>query len=222
VINVDPTGLLPWSSFDEFFHQVKSDSQGRTILLAWLYGEGKERNYENNKSWAKYMTANEILSEKIKVIVKGYYDKVKCGETVYFDETMAIEIDNEEQIIGYQYLHGTNADVGGFNIRGTIAKNKEGAATISLTYQWNDIIDPNFYYSTDSAKAKFADSIPFANPTDYIIRISWADVSTTDKNGVFNSGWLADKWKYIKNPDHTAVVAPPTQTDKDSSTGGSR
>ena len=106
--------------------------------------------------------------------------KISCGGSMSFNETMSMEIENGEQMIGYQYLHGTNADVGGFNISGTIVKNANGDATISLTYTWNDIIDPNFIYDTDSAKAKFAQSIPFADPTDYIIRISWVDVSTTE------------------------------------------
>ena len=66
---------------------------------------------------------------------------------------------------------------------------------INFTYQWNDIIDPNFIYSTDSAKAKFAKGIPFANPTDYIIRISWSDISTLDVNGGFTSGWF-----YVPKP----------------------
>ena len=212
VIYVDPTGTegeLPWDNFGDFFHDVKSDSQGRDILWHWLYGKGKDFIKDNNKSWAKYMTDNDILQSKIQSIVTGYMSRISCGGSMSFNETLVMEIQNGEQMIGYQYLHGTNADVGGFVISGTIVKNANGAATISLTYTWNDIIDPNFIYDTDSAKAKFAQGIPFANPTDYTIRISWADVSTTDASGNFTSGWLAGKWKYIKNPDHSNVSPPP-------------
>lgn len=44
-----------------------------------------------------------------------------------------------------------------------------------MTYTWNDIIDPNFMYDSDSKKAKLAEWIPFADPTDYIIRITWSE-----------------------------------------------
>lgn len=101
-----------------------------------------------------------------------------------------MEIENGEQIIGYQYLHGTNADVSGFKIIGTITKDYKSNAIVSFSYQWNDKIDPNFIYITDSKKAKFAESIPFADPTDYIIRITWSDVSVLDSNGNFISRWL--------------------------------
>lgn len=39
--------------------------------------------------------------------------------------------------------------------------------TYNLTYTWNDIMDPNSIYDSDSKKSQFAKSIPRANPTDY-------------------------------------------------------
>ena len=84
-----------------------------------------------------------------------------------------MEIQNGEDIIGYQYLHGINVDVGEFQIKGRISKDKKGNITYDLTYIWNDLIDPSFIYDSDSKKAAFARSIPFANPTDYYIQITW-------------------------------------------------
>lgn len=104
-----------------------------------------------------------------------------------------MEIDNGEDIIGYQYLHGTNADAGGFTIKGTISKDKKGNITYDLVYTWNDIIDPNLKYNSDNKKAAFAKKIPFADPTDYAISISWSDKSVIkSKPGFFNRniGWL--------------------------------
>lgn len=202
----------PWQDWEHFKRDAASDAQGRSILWHWLYGGGKDFIKDNDKSWAKYMTDNELLLPQVREIINGYMSQVENGGSMTFNEKMAMEIENGEQIIGYQYLHGANMDVGGFNISGTIAKNENGAATVSMTYQWNDIIDPNFFYDTDSAKAKFANSIPFANPTDYTIRISWADVSTTDESGNYSTGWLADDWKYAKNPDHNNVSPPPMPT----------
>ena len=57
-------------------------------------------------------------------------------------------------------------------------------------YTWNDLIDPNFKYDSDSKKAAFAKKIPFAKPTNYYIRISWYDKSVIYSNGNTNKGWL--------------------------------
>ena len=62
-----------------------------------------------------------------------------------------------------------------------------------MTYTWNDIIDPNPEYASDMAKAEFAKKIPFANPKDCIIRISWSDKPIIKENhGLLNkyAGWL--------------------------------
>lgn len=99
-----------------------------------------------------------------------------------------------KDIIGYQYLHGTNETVGGFQIQGTISKNSKGDTIYDLTYTWNDIIDPNFMYDSDSKKAEFAKSIPGANPTDYYLQISWYDKTTIRQNPSFwnrSGGWLS-------------------------------
>ena len=105
----------------------------------------------------------------------------------------AMIIDNGEDIIGYQYLHGTNANAGGFSIKGTISKDKKGNIIYDLRYTWNDIIDPNFIYESDKKKAALAQKIPFANPTAYTISISWTDktvIKATPSWFNWNSGWL--------------------------------
>lgn len=101
-------------------------------------------------------------------------------------------MENGEEIIGHQYLHGTNADVGGFNMKGTISKNDKGDTTFSVDYTWNDKIDPNFDYASDVAKAEFARKI--ADPEDYTIRIEWHDETVIKANPtIFNKskGWLS-------------------------------
>lgn len=48
-------------------------------------------------------------------------------------------IENGEQIIGYQYLHGTNSNASGYLIRGTIDKSKRGifkGKTIFRQLRW--------------------------------------------------------------------------------------
>lgn len=202
---VDPSGQLPWSSVGEFMHDATHDTAGLTILAHWLYGGGKEMNLENNLVWSTYMTNNARLRSQVSNVIKEQYNTMAAGDVINLNLSMSMEIENGEQIIGYQYLHGTNADVGGFQIIGTLTKYSDNSALVECTYRWNDIIDPNFYYDTDSAKAQFAKSIPFADPTDYVIRISWYDSSVISPTGKFTSGWFAGKWQYnskaIQSPD---------------------
>ena len=167
----------------------KSDAKGRAILWHYLYGKGKDF-IKKNGSWGKYMMANKTLKSKVQEIVFPIGKALENGTSKSIDMTVSMIIDNGEDIIGYQYLHGTNADVGGFNIKGTISKNKKGNVTYDLTYTWNDMIDPNFIYDSDSKKAAFAKKIPFANPADYYICISWDDKTVIKANGKKNSGWL--------------------------------
>ena len=54
---------------------------------------------------ARYLIANTAAP--------GYDEGV-----VPVTEQFPVEIENGEGIVGYQYLHGTNADVGGFEISG--------------------------------------------------------------------------------------------------------
>jgi len=75
-----------------------------------------------------------------------------------------------------------------------------------MIYTWNDIIDRNPDYKSDIDKAEFADNLPFITPTDYNLHISWADVSTTDAAGNFNSGWLSGNWEHIS--DNPIVPMP--------------
>lgn len=121
----------------------------------------------------------ESIKKQMQDILFPLGEELLNGETKDIDITTSIEIDNSEDIIGYQYLYGTNSDVGGFQIKGTISKNDVGDITYQIEYTWNDKIDPNFMYDSDSKKAEFAKSIPFASPTDYNISITWRNKTKT-------------------------------------------
>lgn len=115
------------------------------------------------------------------------------GEVMNIDTSISVEIENGEDIIGYQYLHGTNADVGGFQIKGVIAKTENGATIFNMQYTWNDIIDPNPEYASDTKKARIAKLIPYANPKGYVVSITWHDISIKPAKSKFpkNSiGWM--------------------------------
>ena len=194
------SGLPAGDKLGQGIWSLNSDWAGISILSHWLYGGGKDY-VKVNGFWGRYMKNDKgdpqngvkALKNQMQDILFPKGDSLKNGESMQIDITTAIEIENGEDIIGYQYLHGTNADVGGFQIKGSISKNDKGDTTYNLTYTWNDIIDPNYIYSSDSKKAEFAKSLPFANPTDFTIRISWSDNTVIRENpGWFNwnSGWL--------------------------------
>ena len=133
---------------------------------------------------------------------------LKNGESKEIDIQTSMEIENGEDIIGYQYLHGTNMDAGGYQIQGTITKNESGDLVLDLKYTWNDIIDPNLMYSTDKWKSEFAKK--FADPQDYEVHISWNDKTTIYADG-WTEGWLKDtdavsKQSGINNPNGISAI----------------
>ena len=153
-----------------------------------MYGEGESLVYTDGE-WGEYLKNNEILKKNVKEIIIPYSENIEEGETKQIDIVTSMEIENGEDIIGYQYLHGTNAEAGGFQIHGSIKKDGE-KIIYDLTYTWNDIIDPNYQYSSDAVKARVAKMIPFAKPSDYQIHLSFNDVSIISDGE--SSGWLSE------------------------------
>lgn len=174
----------------------KFDDKGLKILKWWLYGEGNKHSnkvidlydggndqlsekqrawmiFQANYDWGLYMMSSPMLTDNVKALLDNEFKSISNGQTVNINITTDMQIENGESIIGHQYLHGTNSSVGGFKVKGTAKKDENGNVTAQLHFEWNDIIDPNFEYSSDEFKAKLAKSIPGANPTDYTIRIGW-------------------------------------------------
>lgn len=94
-----------------------------------------------------------------------------------FSITRPLEIDNGEGMVGYQYLHGTNKDAGGFNAQGhtTVTKNEQGQYVVRITADltFNDIVDPNNIYDTDKGKAVIAEIISLGQADPYKLSITW-------------------------------------------------
>ena len=102
VMNIDLAGFASsiWS--------LKNDKFGIQILKWYLYGGGKKRTITSS-SWAAYMKANKILKVKVRSILKPLSEKIKTNKTIRIIIKTSMEIENGEDIIGYQYLHGTKA-----------------------------------------------------------------------------------------------------------------
>ena len=188
VNNIDPSGYKKRKNNNPF--SLKSDWAGREILWQYLYGGGITRIYDDEK-WATYMMDNYYLELYVKEYLLTNYRNMKKGTSKKIDVKMKMVIDNGEDIIGYQYLHGTNSSVGGFKIKGTIKNNSKGKITFDLKYTWNDIIDPNLDYTTDQLKAVFAKTISFGKAKNYIIRIKWSDKSIyNQETKKWTKGWM--------------------------------
>ncbi|WP_010501201.1 hypothetical protein [Paenibacillus elgii] len=184
---------------EHFSELAKSDIFGQAILAKYLYGGGEEFNIQNNKLWTEYMEKNTILKNKVKEILLQEMSSSIDNSCKYINLTQSMEIENGENITGYEYLHGTNQDINGFKalgattndvgfqIIGSISKTEQEVYDYDLHFQWNDLIDPNFTYTTDQVKAALAEKIPFADPKPYIIRIGWDVKGTYEKNPP--SGW---------------------------------
>ena len=184
---VDPWGLEDRTTAGEVGGFVentdKVDEQGVQILLWYLFGEGENRFIDNDPEWTEYMESNSILTTKVRNILIEIFNGMENGSSQWINITTSMEIENGENIVGYEYLHGTNGDLShykalgatvddvGFRIIGSINKDANGSVTFSLIFEWNDIIDPNPQYTTDIEKSNFAKEI--ADPQDYILRIKW-------------------------------------------------
>ncbi|MEQ8386352.1 MAG: hypothetical protein RH949_28750 [Coleofasciculus sp. A1-SPW-01] len=112
-------------------------------------------------------------------------------------ETFHVSIENGESIVGYQYLHGTNANVGDFQITGTSSSVFDAGGTrtitLALSYTWNDVIDPNPQYTTDNIKSLFAERITLGRAEPYTIHITWSSQSIVEidasGNVISSEGW---------------------------------
>lgn len=104
-----------------------SDWAGRAILERYLDGGG-DWDIVDNGSWTEYMKASDVLRgqlrDKVLELARGF-KAIKADTVVPVYRTFHAEVENGEGIIGYQYLHGTNKDVGDFKIYGTASIHRE-------------------------------------------------------------------------------------------------
>lgn len=162
-----------------------NDWAGRSILERYLVGGG-DWIIENDPRWTEYMQENPTMTEDLK-------DRaLTTAETLFqsgqnytnIDETFPMEIENGEGIVGYQYLHGTNANAGGFERGGkaTMTPNESGGYTVQMemTYTWNDVIDPNPKYLTDSWKSAIAEGITLGQADAYEMHITWSETTVVE------------------------------------------
>lgn len=155
---------------------LDSDWAGRAILGRYLSGTG-EWTIFNDSNWNRYMMADSGLKEALRIRLLRIA-RTNLDSAFGIDETFPAKLANGEGIIGYQYLHGTNATVGGFKIRGAATNVPDATGGriinfISLMFTWNDVIDPNPQYGTDTIKSMIAEAITLGAADAYTIHITW-------------------------------------------------
>lgn len=162
---------------------LDSDWAGRAILDRYLVGGGRNWTIQDNPEWSQYMMNHNGLARQLdgQVHTQAQQSLTEylngAGPDRGYSAQFHAETQNGESITGYQYLNGTNARAGDFRIDGTTHVEPLGDGTYKVTvdggYQWNDIIDPNFQYDTDSYKDKIAQIITLGQAEPYQIHIGW-------------------------------------------------
>jgi hypothetical protein len=171
---------------------LDSDWAGRAILERYLFGEG-DWDISDSPHWTEYMEHSRVLRDQLQPIV---IEDARRLAALHRDETFSIartfhaDLENGEGIIGYQYLHGTNATVGDFAITGSAGVEhvygqsipgaeqsiQPGAAVMMhLQFKWNDMIDPNYGYQSDTIKSIFAEVITLGEAESYRLSIGWTE-----------------------------------------------
>jgi RHS repeat-associated protein len=179
------------------------DWAGEALFHHYVFGGG-DRLWmvdEENGSWARYM--NDVVFGYIRTgeapsqldYSNGAYswDEIVAWHDFSVVESLAgrpawnaafpVATINGDGMVGAQFLHGTNADVGGSQIVppsiSSVSLDADGntVAEVTMRYAWNDKIDPNPIYSTDQQKESIAERVggvvPVVDPTGYSLRIEW-------------------------------------------------
>ncbi len=166
---------------------LSNDWAGRAILERYLLG-GDDWTITDDPNWTRYMMDNQTLRQQLLDPTQGaaqdalarFQSEGRPQGT--FGRTLHAEIENGEGVVGYQYLHGTDRTAGDFRFEGntTVTPQPDGTYKVSLDggYTWNDTIDPNPQYESDTFKSKIAEVITLGRADPYQLHITWHAHST--------------------------------------------
>lgn len=178
-----------------------------------------------NVDWKTYMETNPILTGKVGDVVIPIGYSLDTGESKKISMKISMIIENGSGYTAYEFLHGTVDNVGGFQINGTVSKNKKGDITYKMDYAWNDILNPEIdTYIDDKERAEVANK--YLNPKDYIIHITWSETTKIiAKPGTFtkSSGWLknwSDDWNLTLDEKYDKLYNQNEDQQKSPALGG--
>ncbi len=162
---IDKYGL---SIFDSYF----SDDQGVQLFNHWIGGTGTSI-VTSGGTWGEYMASNGLLPDQILGWLTDDFNNRSASGSLNLTKHAVIE---NGYSTGYEMLHGSNADVGDFTMKGTAtvldwSDWDHKAVRYDFTNTWNDKIDPNPTYFLDSVASAFLHLI--YSPVDYTVSFSW-------------------------------------------------
>ncbi|OXM45328.1 hypothetical protein [Amycolatopsis alba] len=169
-----------------------NDWAGREILARYLTA-GPDLTIDNDPKWTDYMMANQRLREQLlgptlteaRTALEGYRNGEGASDD--FSQRFHATFENGESMVGYQYLHGTDADDFQFDGTTKVTSRPDGnyEVTLDSRYVWNDEIDPNPIYTTDIDKSNEAEKKTHGLADPYDLRIRWTAKTTVvlDQDG---------------------------------------
>lgn len=189
---------------------VGMDNQGETILGTYLYGGGEPHDIDD-PIWAAYMMRHDALRRQIfghlYPAVQEIADR-RQKERHPIVERFHAEFPENRDRSGYALLHGSNAQVGDFQLLGWAEVEEavdpaDGAYDIELElrFVFNDIVDPNKSYASDRRGSVFADIISFGRARSYRLSISWGSSCLAEVRGgrvVALSGYPSDRPRGVR------------------------
>ena len=159
------------SSFDSFGTE-RFDYAWELLFGHWLGGNGAELDVFFDGYFTDYMNSNRLLNNQIRYWIWNYIRGFDGG-LINMRRHAVIE---NGYTTGYELLHGSNGEVGDFQMSGGFTTHIEGAYkiyNIDLVCTWNDIIDPNHDYVYDTLLEWFVRRFSETTPYDYVVRIKW-------------------------------------------------
>lgn len=176
------------------------DWAGYDILERYLAG-GDDWTIDNDPRWTEYMKEapglEEHVRDRLNERAQELIQNVPEGQTVTvpFNDVSSAETDNGYST-GYQLLHGTNSEVGGYQIEGTATITNTGngyTVRFDTSHTWNDKIDPNGDYREDIIYNAAVEAFTLGRADPYDIHVRWDAESTIqlDQNGtpIRAEGW---------------------------------
>ena len=100
------------------------DDQGQELINRYLYGDGSEYIIDNDLDWNKYMMSNEKFAEFTGNYLAPVGENLKEGESTEVDMQISMILQGDTKT-GYMLMYGSNANVGGYQIQGTVVKDME-------------------------------------------------------------------------------------------------
>lgn len=176
---------------------LDSDWAGRAILERYLDGGG-DWNLEDNAAWSAYMKASDRLRDQLVdqvTTLARKYQREARGDLAHapFLKTFHAEVENGEGIIGYQYLHGTNKDVGDFVIMGTLDTHQQNGQ--SRVIPQLAPADPNMCEAPPNMSRQDTEEVPPRFTIDLNAFFQWND--RIDPNGNYTTDKIKDAIAWI-------------------------